>query len=311
MKKGFWGYNVKRMDELVYSLQNQNDMMTTKLTALTTKLTTVTMELNAANAEIEKLQESLKSPKAGGRAVEQLNAKIQELEKDKNALQRQAAEKLALADMENKRLNDRIKELSTALARRDDTILPENENTRVIIGSICERAYMDMERMRRNTATEMEKQVDAFSYIMDEYSDRIQDVLVDIKGQYGTVVSDISKATAKIFESLKMIESSTQKLGNDIAPIKSVSSELTGKIKAMIDSAKVSGRAAREKAAAAEYDLAASAHERRAYTDYNIQESNRTASPAEKQEQPQTQGNCMDRLFGVNTKINIDDILKS
>ncbi|NLK39885.1 MAG: hypothetical protein GX303_06565 [Clostridiales bacterium] len=232
MKKSLFGYNIKKTDELVSALQNQNDIMTTKLSTLTEKLTDATTELEAAKAEIERLTERLTLTNTSDQRIDELKARIEKLEKEKIDAKNEAEQKLAAAEEKIKVLSEQL----NAEKQREDTSPAENSSLQRLVGSICERAYIDMERMRQNTIEEMEKQLATYSGIIEEYADRMQSSISDIKSEHGGIVNDISKSLSSIFDNLKTIESATQKLESNIYPMKNLSKEMTTKLKAVIDS---------------------------------------------------------------------------
>lgn len=238
MKRSFFGYDVKKTDELINTLQNQNDIMADKLSTLTTKFTSASMELEAAKAEIDKLTERLRLSKGDEELVAQLRERIQELEKEKAALRAEADQKLADAEQQIKALTDQMQVLATKKQQGESA---DDPNMKQIIGSICERVYVDMEKMRQSTADKMERHMCQYADILENYTQRIQSYLSGIKAEQGGLVSEISQAMSKIFENLKTIELATQKLEKDITPMKDIADEMSENLRPLINAVKTDG----------------------------------------------------------------------
>jgi hypothetical protein len=225
MRKSLWGYNISDADALINSLQNQNDLMTTKITNLT-------LELNNIKEEMRK-NTSGKVPSGTNESEEAFQKKIVELEKENELLKYQNEGKIAALEKENAFLSAQVSSRMPKQSVLEKPVETSNlsNHSSAMIGTLCERVYHDMEKMRRETASAMMSEIDNYTDTVAETNEKMHTAVSQIQEQYEEIVEQLSESVNKAFELFHSIEVNSEEMKNKILPIDNLSAELKLNVK--------------------------------------------------------------------------------
>lgn len=223
MKKSFWGYNVAETEDMLESMQNQCDLMTTRIA-------TLTMELNSVKEELERRNEDAKSLRHSEQQNTELKQKITDLENTNASLSRRNDTKLNSLVIENEALTKKLLKLESALPEKAPAHTSSGS-----VGAICERAYRDMDRMKRETAAEVKQTVNNFSDIIGDANANIRYALSDVKEEYTAMVNQLTESFRNMLESFETVESYRKQMEEKMLPVEQITSGLKVKIDSLVD----------------------------------------------------------------------------
>lgn len=223
MRKSLWGYHIGDSDALINSLQNQNNLMTTKIT-------TLTMELSSMKEEMRKSAADKAS--YTGIQDEALKEKIASLERENNLLKLQNDAKLAAMEQEKAQMLTQMSTQTQKQSGYEGASSAESLNySPQILGTLCERVYHDMEKMRRETAYTMMSEIDNYTDTVAENNEKMQSAISEIKEQYDSIIENLSDSVNKVFELLHTVEQSGEQLKKKTLPIDTITDELKLNVK--------------------------------------------------------------------------------
>lgn len=209
MKKCFRGYSVRQVDELITSLQNQNDDLVAKVTSLT-------MQLSAIDSN------------AGGvNGTDTLSRRIQELE--------------SRSDAEKKAFEERIKELSdknAELTRKINEVQYGAGSERADpskVGEICSRAYSDMAKMKEEAAEGLVRQINVYTNLVSESNAQMVEALRFVEETYDDLLATVVEHLESIFTKLEIIDTGKEKIRNSIMPVKDIAADLNNRVQEALE----------------------------------------------------------------------------
>jgi len=209
MKKCFKGYSVKQVDELIISLQNQND-------DLVLKVTNLTMQLAAIDAK-----------SGNGDKADMLSQRIQELEN--------------IAKSEKTAYEKRIKELSSKNndLMRNISDCQFNSSTEQVdpakVGEICSHAYSDMAKMKEEVSQGLVNQINGYTNLVSESNAQMVEALGFVDETYDDLLANVVEHLEIIFNKLELIDAVKDKIRNSIIPVKEIAANLNNKIKESVE----------------------------------------------------------------------------
>ncbi|MDD2269293.1 MAG: hypothetical protein PHY15_07115 [Eubacteriales bacterium] len=236
-KKTFWGYDPKLTDDYISSLESQVDILTSKLTAMS-------MDLNSANDELSYLREKSKSPKELSDTNETLEKKIQEVTKENNGLIEKYAQlrdeknkKIAILMEENEKLVMKIKKLEEQVSKKSDEEKSRTDFVRndFILAASRERAFDEMERIRKAAREDMINNVDEYVAALEESNNQLKAIVSELRAEYNAVSDDLAKSVNKVFEALWVMDAYNERVEKDLISTKSISVNLKQRIDEMCD----------------------------------------------------------------------------
>ena len=270
MKKGFWGYNVAEADQLIDSLQNKNDILTTKVTDLTMQLD----QLNKKMAEAEQQQLPVKEV-----------LKQEEFEC-----------RLRQAELENQELRRQLGEARASGAAQ--------ANTDGLVGQLCERAYRDMEHMKKETAQEIQRQVEAYAKQVEGSNQELRKVMANVETAYEDTAAYLSDFVRQLYEGLKAVKDGGLHMEETCRAAEAVAGSLKARVSAELSGEKTPEPEPRQEAAEQKSTLE--------NTLELLSESLQKAKAAETDSLPAMEGGRVarkNRVIGIHTNVKPNDVL--
>jgi len=133
--------------------------------------------------------------------------------------------------VENETLTKKLLKLESAIPERSNDRNPQG----YAIGAICERAYLDMEKMRKDTSEEVKNKIDDYVDIVDDSNGKMRSALSEIQTRYAEMVENVSNSFQKVLDTLGSIDTYRQQIEENILPIQNISSDLKEKIDTLVD----------------------------------------------------------------------------
>ena len=232
MKKTFWGYDPKKAEEYINSLESQVDILTSKLTAMS-------MDLNSANEELTYLRDKSKSPKELSDTNESLNKKIHDLTKENSGLIEKYAQlrdeknkKIATLMEENEKFAVKIRKLEEELTKKQVFEKPQTEYVRndFIISTSRERAFEEMEKIRKASREDMLNNVDQYIISIEDSNAQLKSVISELRAEYNVITDELAKSVNKVFESLWLMDAYNERIQKGFIPTKDISEKLKSHI---------------------------------------------------------------------------------
>ncbi|MBE7037482.1 MAG: hypothetical protein E7404_01110 [Ruminococcaceae bacterium] len=159
---------------------------------------------------------------------EELNTKLTnvliELAEAKKDAQRVKELEEILAEFET------VKQENASLLEEIETVkanaVKETQDIYSAVGSICSKAYQDMDNVRANVANEIFEEIEKYESFVDTSNDSMKTEITAIRALYTEILDKLLNSTNEFVNRVKVIDESATELEGKIGKAKEISSKL-------------------------------------------------------------------------------------
>ena len=157
---------------------------------LNSKLTNVLIELAEAKKDAQKVKD-----------LEEMLADFEEVKQENQSL---------------------IEEIESVKAKAEK----ETQDVYSAVGSICSKAYQDMDNVRMNVANEIFEEIEKYESFVDSSNDSMKTEITAIRSLYTEILDKLLNSTNEFVNRVKVIDESATELEGKIEKAKDISSKL-------------------------------------------------------------------------------------